>query len=112
MSGKRLIFQLGTNNWQREGEFAPGSGILHEAHHKALNALPNVEAYSIYPSRTQRSVAPDFRIFELDHDIPICESISPVSSYRWHGMSDEEISNYRSRLTRLVLEWMEEIEAR
>ena len=112
MSGKRLIFQLGTNNWQREGEFAPGSGILHEAHHKALNALPNVEAYSIYPSRTQRSVAPDFRIFELDHDIPICESISPVSSYRWHGMSDEEISNYRSRLTRLVLDWMEEIEAR
>ena len=25
-----LIYQLGTNNWQREGEFAPGSGILHE----------------------------------------------------------------------------------
>jgi hypothetical protein len=27
--GDRLIFQLGTNNWQRGGEFAPGSGILH-----------------------------------------------------------------------------------
>ena len=36
----RLIFQLGTNNWQRDGEFAPGSGILHEAHHHAYNALP------------------------------------------------------------------------
>ena len=38
--GDRLIFQLGTNNWQRGGEFAPGSGILHEAHHHAYNALP------------------------------------------------------------------------
>lgn len=28
--GPFLVYQLGTNNWQREGEFAPGSGILHE----------------------------------------------------------------------------------
>src|SRR4029450_12729863 len=40
--GDRLIFQLGTNNWQRGGEFAPGSGILHEAHHHAYNALPGM----------------------------------------------------------------------
>ena len=33
--GDRLIFQLGTNNWQRGGEFATGSGILQEAHHNA-----------------------------------------------------------------------------
>ncbi len=112
MSGKRLILQLGTNNWQRGGEFAPGSGILHEAHHNAFNALPDVEAYSIYPSKTQRVNGPDYRVFELDHDIPICESISPVSSYRWHGMSDQEISSYRARLTSFVLDWMEEIETR
>jgi len=43
----RLIFQLGTNNWQRSGEFAPGPGILHEAHHHAYNALPGVRAYSM-----------------------------------------------------------------
>jgi glycosyltransferase involved in cell wall biosynthesis len=112
MTVERLIFQLGTNNWQRGGEFAPGSGILHEAHHKAFNAMPNVEGYSVYPSKLQRFSAPDVRVFELDHDIPICESISPVSSHRWHGMSDGEITSYRSRLTQFVLDWMEEIEAR
>ena len=30
-----LIFQIGTNNWQRQGEFAPGSGILHASFHDA-----------------------------------------------------------------------------
>ena len=42
----RLIFQLGTNNWQRSGEFAPDLGILHETHHHAYNALPGVRTYS------------------------------------------------------------------
>ena len=59
----RLIFQLGTNNWQRDGEFAPGSGILHEAHHHAYNALPGVRAYSMYPSRRQRFRDEDVRVF-------------------------------------------------
>ena len=40
----------------------------------------------MYPSRVQRSRTDDVRVFALDHDIPICESISPVSSYRWHAM--------------------------
>lgn len=108
--GDRLIFQLGTNNWQRGGEFAPGSGILHEAHHLALNALAGVRAYSMYPSRTQRFAADDVRVFELDHDIPIAESISPVSSYRWHGMSEEEVAAYRERLTDEVFAFLEEVE--
>jgi glycosyltransferase involved in cell wall biosynthesis len=107
----RLIFQLGTNNWQRDGEFAPGSGILHEAHHHAYNALPGVRAYSMYPSRRQRFRADDVRVFELDHDIPICESVSPVSSYRWHSMSEAEVDAYRKRLTDEVAGWMDEIEA-
>ncbi|MFL6130282.1 MAG: glycosyltransferase [Mycobacteriales bacterium] len=109
--GDRLIFQLGTNNWQRGGEFAPGSGILHEAHHHALNALPGVRAYSMYPSRRQRFREEDVRVFALDHDIPICESVSPVSSYRWHSMSDAEVAAYRQRLTDEVAGWMDEIEA-
>jgi glycosyltransferase involved in cell wall biosynthesis len=108
--GDRLIFQLGTNNWQRGGEFAPGSGILHEAHHHAYNALPGLRCYSMYPSRRQRIRADDVRVFALDHDIPICESISPVSSYRWHGMSDDEVSAYRKRLTDEVAGWIDEIE--
>ena len=45
--GDRLIFQLGTNNWQRGGEFAPGSGILHEAHHHAYNALPQTASANV-----------------------------------------------------------------
>jgi glycosyltransferase involved in cell wall biosynthesis len=107
----RLIFQLGTNNWQRGGEFAPGSGILHEAHHHAFNALPGVRAYSMYPSRRQRFRDDDVRVFPLDHDIPICESISPVSNYRWHGMSPSEVDAYRQRLTTEVADWIDEIEA-
>jgi glycosyltransferase involved in cell wall biosynthesis len=109
--GDRLIFQLGTNNWQRGGEFAPGSGILHEAHHHAYNAMPGLRCYSMYPSRRQRFRDEYVRVFALDHDIPICESISPVSSYRWHGMSEAEVSAYRRRLTDEVASWMDEIEA-
>ena len=111
MAGDRLIFQLGTNNWQRGGEFAPGSGILHEAHHHAYNSLPGTKSYSIYPSRTQRFEQEDVRVFALDHDIPICESISPVSSYRWHGMSEDEVCAYRARLTAEVSAWMDHVEA-
>lgn len=110
-----MIFQLGTNNWQRGGEFAPGSGILHEAHHHAYNAMPGVASYSMFPSGVQRSNPIDeergIRVFELEHDIPICESASPVSSYRWHSMSDQEFAGYRERLTTTVAEWMEKIEA-
>ena len=102
--GDRLIFQLGTNNWQRGGEFAPGSGILHEAHHHAYNALPGLRCYSMYPSRRQRFREEDVRVFALEHDIPICESISPVSNYRWHSMSEDEVDAYRERLTDEVAE--------
>ena len=109
--GDRLIFQLGTNNWQRGGEFAPGSGILHEAHHHAYNALPGVRCYSMYPSRHQRFREEDVRVFALDHDIPICESISPTSNYRWHSMSEAEVAAYRARLTNEVADWIDEIEA-
>src|SRR3954454_4672277 len=108
----RLIFQLGTNNWQRDGEFAPGSGILHEAHHHAYNALPGVRAYSMYPSRRQRFRDEDVHVFPLDHDIPICESVSPTSSYRWHSMTEAEVYAYRLRLTNAVTDWMDEIETR
>ena len=108
--GDRLIFQLGTNNWQRDGEFAPGSGILHEAHHHAYNAMPGVRCHSMYPSKRQRYRDEEVRVFALDHDIPICESISPVSNYRWHAMSEDEVDAYRKRLTDEVASWMDEIE--
>ena len=107
-----LIFQLGSNNWQRDGEFAPGSGILHESHHHAYNALPGVRCYSMYPSRRQRFEEEDVHVFPLEHDIPICESVSPVSSYRWHSMPEAEVDAYRLRLTDAVADWMDEIEAR
>ena len=102
---------MGSNNWQRGGEFAPGSGILHESHHNAYNSLPDTRCYSIYPSRHQTSERPDVDIIELDHDIPIAESISPVSSYRFHAMSEAEFTAYRHRLLTQVLKTMQRAEA-
>jgi glycosyltransferase involved in cell wall biosynthesis len=107
---RRLIFQLGTNNWQSSQEFAPGSGILHEQHHNTYNTMDGVACYSVFPSRVQRLDRPDVRVFELSHDIPICESVSPVSSYRWHSMSDEEFDAYRKRLYHFVTTYINEVE--
>lgn len=109
---KRIIFQLGTNNWQREGEFAPGSGILHEAHHQSMCSMENTKCFSVYPSSKQKGTGEEgVRVFKIDHDIPICESISPVSSYRWHAMSDDEFEAYRKRLDDFVTAYIDEIEA-
>ncbi len=64
----------------------------------------------MYPSRRQRFSESDVRVFELEHDIPICESISPVSSYRWHSFSEEEFAAYRKRLADEAEAWINEIE--
>jgi len=109
-----LMFHVGTNNWQRQGEFAPGSGILHASMHQTFNSMPGVKCYGIFPSKLQTDPEPSeddtFRVFKLDHDIPICESISPNSSYRWHSMNDEEFAAYRLRLENEVCKYMDEIE--
>merc|ERR1712023_164179 len=119
------IFQLGTNNWQREItkdesakgelEFAPGSGVLHEAHHNAYNALEGVKSFSMYPSQKQgqpKDPDADYKVFEIDHPIPICESASPNSSKRWHSMSDAEFQAYVARMEKEVYDYMKECEAR
>jgi glycosyltransferase involved in cell wall biosynthesis len=118
--GGQMIFQLGTNNWQRpkkdgsgELEFAPGSGVLHEAHHNAYNAMPGVKSYSMYPSKNQGQppeANADYRVFELDHDIPICESASPNSSKRWHGFSEEEFAAFKKRLEDDVYDYLKACE--
>mmetsp|Transcript_51281 Transcript_51281/g.111300 ORF Transcript_51281/g.111300 Transcript_51281/m.111300 type:complete len:485 (+) Transcript_51281:36-1490(+) len=111
-----LMFQIGTNNWQRQGEFAPGSGILHASFHQTFNSMPGVKCYSIYPSKVQTDPAPgdgeepNFKIFKLTHDIPICESVSPNSSFRWHSMSPEEFTKYTKRLEEEVCQYMDAIE--
>jgi len=113
-----LIFQLGTNNWQRkmkgteELEFAPGSGVLHEAHHNAYNQMEGVKSYSMYPSKNQAQPEgdADYRVFQLDHDIPICESASPNSSKRWHGFSEEEFKAYVARMEKEIYEYMAKCE--
>jgi len=109
-----MMFHIGTNNWQRQGEFAPGSGILHASFHDTFNSMPGVKCYSIYPSKVQTNPEGDstFRIFKLSHDIPICESASPNSSFRWHSMSEEEFAAYRKRLEDEVCAFMDEIELR
>lgn len=42
--------------------------------------------------------ASDFptKAFRLEHDIPICEPVSP-NSFRWHSMNDQEFAAYRKR---------------
>jgi glycosyltransferase involved in cell wall biosynthesis len=122
MSCSQLIFQLGTNNWQRlkndgsgELEFAPGSGVLHEAHHNAYNILPGVKSYSMYPSQNQdqpKEADADYRVFKLEHPIPICESASPNSNKRWHGFSEEEFTAYVKRLETEVYDYCKECEAK
>jgi glycosyltransferase involved in cell wall biosynthesis len=116
-----LIFQLGTNNWQRpkkDGsglEFAPGSGVLHEAHHNAYNILDGVKSWGMYPSEAQgqpEDPNADYKVFELSHPIPICESASPNSSKRWHGMSEEEFKAYCDRLENEVYDYMKVCEAK
>lgn len=113
-----MMFHIGTNNWQRQGEFAPGSGILHASFHQTFNAMPGVKCYSIYPSKKQTDpvaepdYVPTFKIFKIPHDIPICESVSPNSSYRWHSMNEQEYTAYTKRLEDEVCAFMDEIEKR
>ncbi|CCW64675.1 unnamed protein product [Phytomonas sp. EM1] len=109
MTPKRLIFTLGTNNWQGPGQFAPGSGILHQGHHIAMNSLPDTVCYSIWPSDIQKTPneRDDYRVYEIPHPIPICESVGPQSSKRWHSMSDEEVKSYCDALRQQCWDYIE-----
>merc|ERR1712060_1043993 len=82
-------------------------------HHNAYNAMSGVKCYSMYPSKNQGQPTEEgatYRVFELDHDIPICESASPNSSKRWHLFSEEEFSAYVSRLETEVYDYMKACE--
>ena len=80
-------------------------------HHKGYHLLEGVKCYSIYPSEKQTPHPdPQIEVLKLNHPIPICESASPVSSYRWHSFSDEEFKAYRIRLEEAVYKQMDEAE--
>eukprot|EP00484_Ammonia_sp_Unknown_P009777 CAMPEP_0197054782 /NCGR_PEP_ID=MMETSP1384-20130603/49797_1 /TAXON_ID=29189 /ORGANISM="Ammonia sp." /LENGTH=504 /DNA_ID=CAMNT_0042488091 /DNA_START=22 /DNA_END=1536 /DNA_ORIENTATION=- len=112
----KIIFQLGTNNWQWDDEPAPGSGILHEVHHNAYNAIDGVFSYSIYPSRFHKTADIGnndndlVRIYSLTANIPVCESSGPVSKRRWHAMSQQEVDEYRQTLETMVYDHLSAIE--
>lgn len=112
MGNQWLIFTLGTNNWQGPGQFAPGSGILHQGQHLALNSLPGVHCYSSWPSDILKTPSgeDDHRVYEIPHPIPICESVGPQSSKRWHSMSQEEIDTYCGNLRDQCVDYIEYIE--
>ena len=112
MSKEWLIFALGTNNWQGPGQFAPGSGILHQGQHVAMNSLDNCRCYSIWPSDLQKTPKDrdDYRVYEIPHPIPICESVGPQSSKRWHSMSDEEVTAYCDNLLHQCVDYIDYIE--
>ncbi|KAK7198994.1 sucrose-phosphate synthase-like protein [Novymonas esmeraldas] len=112
MAREWLIFALGTNNWQGPGQFAPGSGILHQGQHIAMNSLDNCHCYSIWPSDLQKTPTDrdDFRVYEIPHPIPICESVGPQSSKRWHSMTDEEVTSYCDNLLTQCIDFIEYVE--
>lgn len=112
MSKEWLILAVGTNNWQGPGQFAPGSGILHHGHHIALNSLPNTHCYSLWPSDIQKTPKDrdDYRVYEISHPIPICESVGPQSSKRWHSMSEEESKAYCDNLFKAAWDYIEYVE--
>merc|ERR1740139_405862 len=77
--------------------------------------MPDTKSFSMYPSKNQgqpTEANADYRVFELDHDIPICESASPNSSKRWHAFSDEEFAAYLKRMEHEVYDYMKECEAK
>ena len=51
-------------------------------------------------------------MFKISHDIPICESVSPNSSYRWHSMDEAQYEAYLQRLENEICEFMDEAEAK
>ncbi len=76
-------------------------------------ATNGVKCYSIYPSQAQTPHPdPYVEVFQLNHPIPICESSSPVSSYRWHSFSEQDFIAYQTRLEEAVYKQMEEAEAK
>eukprot|EP01083_Nonionella_stella_P187005 686120_1 len=52
------------------------------------------------------------RIYTLDKNIPICEGAGPVSRRRWHEMSQQEVTAYRTELEDMVCNYLDDIEAR
>merc|ERR1719199_1143531 len=69
----------------------------------------------MYPSKNQgqpTEADADYRVIELDHDIPICESASPNSSKRWHSMDEAEFSAYVKRLETEVWDFTRAAEAK
>ena len=84
---------------------------MHEALHVTFSEMEKTTSWSIWPSKTQYSESSDYEVFKIEHDIPICESVSPVSSYRWHTMSEHKFTAYRKRLVGAVYEFMEKCEA-
>merc|ERR1719386_449554 len=77
--------------------------------------MPGVKSWSMYPSQNQgqpEDPNADYRVFELDHPIPICESASPNSSKRWHTFSEEEFAGYVKRLETEVYDYMKACEAK
>jgi len=85
---------------------------LHEAHHVTFNLMQNTASYSIYPSAVHSAnpAHEKVRVVKLPHKIPICESVSPTSDKKWHGMTDAEIEAYLERLETTCYEYMKEAE--
>jgi glycosyltransferase involved in cell wall biosynthesis len=111
----RVIFQLCTVSWQKQGEFTTGSGILNESHHIALNGMDDVICATMYPSTIQTSDDPlviPFNPTDMDPAVPKVPVavVSPNSDYRFHDMAPEVFTNYVNNLTDAVMDAMDRVE--
>ena len=103
-----LIFVLGSHNWQQESYFSTGSAMVHELQHKALNDMPGVHCYSLWPSNVLKTPEDrdDYRVIETDHEVPICEGVHPQSSLRFHSLSTDQFSKYMELLVTKCLDFI------
>jgi len=105
------ILQMGTTNWQILSEPAPGSGILHEAHHRELIKM-GYRSFSLFPTCKKGHEESDFvKPLYLDHDIPVFTRI-PTSSYQFSDMRDDTFNAYIDRLKFHTLQYIQDIEAK
>ncbi|XP_063724340.1 uncharacterized protein LOC134851994 [Symsagittifera roscoffensis] len=109
---EHLVFALGSHNWQQSSQFTTGSAIVHELQHRALNDLPGVKCYSLWPSNVLKSPVDrdDYRVVELNHPVPICEGVHPQSSLRFHSLSTDQFSSYMDLLVSKSAEYINYIE--
>eukprot|EP01084_Bolivina_argentea_P287124 492645_1 len=106
-----IIFQVGTFPWQSHNEPTSGSGILHEAHHHAINSIAGYSSYSVWPSIKQKNDESKtnnnfVRIYEVDKFPRF------YAEPKYSLISESFLNEYRKNLENLMYDFMIDIETK